>query len=101
MADSAGKRELAERIGTRVAEVRLDRGLTQQALAEVVGLDPTTIHRVERGKAMPSIERFHQIAGALQVSLADLLGEVGDEIPRSPWTSPWAEACCVAVPMPG
>ena len=47
----AGKRELlAEVIGHRLAEIRRTRGLTQQQIAERMGVTKGRVSQIERGK---------------------------------------------------
>ena len=53
--------------------IRQKRGLTQAALAEMVGIGVNSIARYERGEITPSITIAHAIAEALHVSEAELL----------------------------
>lgn len=62
-----------EAIGARIREARLNAGLTQWALAELVGVDNKTIHRIEYGHSDPGLGLLLQIAHALHVPLADLV----------------------------
>ena len=59
-------------LGQRVAEHRRLAGLSQAALAEKIGVASEAISRLERGAAVPSVERLDQIATALGVALHDL-----------------------------
>jgi len=65
---------LAVRVGGRVKELRRQRGITQLALAEVIGVEPETVSRLERGTALPSLEKLENVSDALGVSLAELVG---------------------------
>ena len=62
-----------ELLGMRVREVRKSRGLSQERLAEKVGVDPKQISRIEGGKSAPSFETLESIAINLQVEMKDLL----------------------------
>lgn len=42
--------EIAKTIGQRVRNYRIDKGLSQEKLAELSGCHPTYIGQVERGK---------------------------------------------------
>lgn len=53
--------------------IRKERNLTQQELAELVGLDRTTVTKYETGKAKPSHDVLLKLSGALDVSPAELL----------------------------
>lgn len=59
-------------LGQRIKAAREDRGLTQEQLAENVGLSPMHISVIERGVKPPKLDTFVRIANALGVS-ADLL----------------------------
>ena len=61
-----------ELLGMRVREVRRLRGLSQERLAEKVGIDPKQISRIEGGKSAPSFETLESIAKHLQVEMKDL-----------------------------
>ena len=62
-----------ELLGMRIREVRKLRGLSQERLAEKVGVDPKQISRIEGGKSAPSFETLESIAIHLQVKMKDLL----------------------------
>ena len=62
-----------ELLGMRVREVRKLRGLSQERLAEKVGVDPKQISRIEGGKSAPSLETLESIARSLEVEMKDLL----------------------------
>ena len=62
-----------ELLGMRVREVRKLRGLSQERLAEKVGIDPKQISRIEGGRSAPSFETLESIARDLQVEMKDLL----------------------------
>lgn len=59
-------------LGMRVREVRKLRGLSQEKLAEKVGVDPKQISRIEGGKSAPSLDTLEAIAKHLQVEMKDL-----------------------------
>ena len=61
-----------ELLGTRIREVRKLRGLSQEKLAEKVGVDPKQISRIEGGKSAPSLDTLEAIAKHLQVEMKDL-----------------------------
>ena len=57
-------------VGARIRLLRKERGISQTALAEAVGLTFQQIQKYERGFNRVSASRLHQIAGALEVPLA-------------------------------
>ncbi len=59
-------------IVNRVRELRTSAGMTQQALAEAVGVSRQTINAIETGRYMPSLEVALKIAGAFERSTDDV-----------------------------
>jgi transcriptional regulator with XRE-family HTH domain len=62
-------------IGTKIIEVRKQKGLSQTDFAKAVGVSREMIGRYERNEVMPSIEVAKKIANALEVSLDYLAGD--------------------------
>lgn len=60
-------------IGERIRKVRIQRGLTQKELAEMVGVDQTTISSYENGRRNIDLPTLSKIAKALHISLKDLV----------------------------
>ncbi len=54
---------------------RQERGLTQEELAEIVGLHRTYVGSVERGERNVSVDNMEALAQALEEPLPDLLTE--------------------------
>ncbi len=63
----------ATRLGTRVREVRLARGMTQERLAEAADVSGAYVAQIEGGKAVPSIAALARIASALAVPISSLV----------------------------
>lgn len=62
-----------ERIGRNIKKARKKIKLTQNELAENVGVHVSYISRIERGVVNPSIEVISNIAKALKVKSSDIL----------------------------
>lgn len=60
-------------IGRRVRDFRMDRGLTQEGLAEGAELSVPYVSNIERGKKKASISTFIRLASALGVTVDTLL----------------------------
>lgn len=60
---------------TQLKELRKERGLSQDELANAVGVHKSHISRYERGLAVPSLEVAQKIAMALGVSLNELAAQ--------------------------
>jgi transcriptional regulator with XRE-family HTH domain len=66
------KEELCKRVGYRLRELRLDKGLTIEKLAHESGLDYTQISRIELGKINTSIFQLYNITITLDVPIRDV-----------------------------
>ena len=63
------------RLGNRIAEMRMSRGITQTQLAEMTGLSRVYIGYIEQGKRRGPIYIFFRIVTALGYTLDDLFRE--------------------------
>lgn len=61
--------------GLAVRDVRRKRGLTQQQLADKLGISNVAISQIECAIHAPALARVMEIADALNVSLAMLFGD--------------------------
>lgn len=59
-------------LGSRIREIRKNRSLTQEQLAERVGIEQRHISRIEGGYDPPSFGTLEKIAYHLNVSIKDL-----------------------------
>lgn len=64
-----------ELFAKRVRELRLERGLSQDELADAAGLHRTYIGTVERGEQSIGIDNVEKIAKALKVAISELFRE--------------------------
>src|SRR5258708_6397473 len=65
-------------IGSRLAEARKLRGISQSELARQAGLTPAAIWQIERGERSPSSHTLRRLADTLVVSANWLLGQTED-----------------------
>ena len=63
------KRDLAQKIGIRLKELRQDVSLTLEKLAIATDLSPAFLSRIENGRSIPSIPTLQSIADALSVNI--------------------------------
>jgi transcriptional regulator with XRE-family HTH domain len=70
------------RVRRRLRELRAERGLTLQQVAEHAGIDISTLSRLEAGKRRLALDHIPALAAALGVSADELLGSPPPEDPR-------------------
>lgn len=63
----------SSRFGAEVRRLRIERGLSQEALSAMAGLDRTFISMVERGVRKPTLDSAQRIAEALEISLSEII----------------------------
>ncbi len=65
--------QLRNNLGRTIAAHRRARGLTQEKLAEVVGVSPEWVSQLERGVGLPSLDGLARLAEALGTEAPALL----------------------------
>ena len=66
----------ADMFGPMLRRVRMERGLTQEELADAAGLHRTEISLLERNRRKPLLETVVAISRGLEMTPAELLHEV-------------------------
>lgn len=64
--------DIRERFGKRLRKLRRSVDITQEELADKVGVSPTFIGQLERGANSPSFDTIQKIAEVLQVDISEL-----------------------------
>lgn len=68
------------KMGQLIRESRMEKGLTQQALAEAVNVSATAVSKWENGHSLPDIAMLEPLSSALDLSISELvLGERSDD----------------------
>lgn len=62
-----------EKMGKFISEARKAKGLTQKDLASIIYISDKAVSKWERGLSFPDIEILESLAGALDVSIVELL----------------------------
>lgn len=70
-------------IGAHLRSRRQQLGLSLRELAERLGVSPSLISQIERGRSNPSVSTLYALVAELDVSLDDLLFTDGRFVPRS------------------
>ena len=74
--EAPSKNLVLQALGERVRRLRARRGLTRRSLATSADVSERHLANLEYGTGNVSIMVLHQIASALQCSMAELLGDV-------------------------
>lgn len=64
--------DIKQVVGKRVQRYRKQRGLTQEALAELIGIDTISLSKIETGRNYPTSENITKLAGVLDVKVYEL-----------------------------
>lgn len=70
-----------ELVGQRIAELRAERGVSQRRLADVLGLDPSALSRIESGERGLAVGELVAVAEFLGVDTDALLRDEVDATP--------------------
>lgn len=71
-------------IGKNLQKLRKQKNMTQEALAEKVGVARQTIAKWESGESVPDLEMAAKLASVMEVSLDDLTNAPEDELDGHP-----------------
>lgn len=82
-------------IGQRIKQKRMEKGLTQEKLAELVGIGPSHMSHLESGKTVASMDVFIALCNVLDCSADELLcREVAVAKPlRNNWLTELVKDC--------
>jgi len=79
-------KDMAESVGRAIARQRVRSGLTQEEVAEWLGVGNEAVSRIERGVVMPNIVRLAEFASIFNCDMVELLAETspfpGDQANR-------------------
>ena len=67
--DIYSKEALSVDVGTRLRELRQERGKSMRALARISGLSTNALSMIERGRTSPSVSTLYKLAEALEVPI--------------------------------
>jgi transcriptional regulator with XRE-family HTH domain len=81
-----------EVLGSRLRALRTEREETLAGTAERAGISPQYLSEIERGRKEPSSEMIAALAGALDITLADLTFAVTEDLRRLSRTGTLARA---------
>jgi transcriptional regulator with XRE-family HTH domain len=70
------KEDFITKIGERVRQIRISKGLTLERVAFDAGMDYTQLSRIELGKINTSIYQIYVVSNSLKVPMTDILNDL-------------------------
>src|ERR1700687_3750229 len=64
-------------LGSRLRQARERKGFTVRGLARYVGVSPSLVSQIERGRVMPSVGTLYNITNQLELVVDDLFRDAG------------------------
>lgn len=64
--------DIKQVVGKRIQQYRKQKGLTQEALAELIGIDTISLSKIETGRNYPTSENITKVARVLGVEVYEL-----------------------------
>jgi len=74
------KRALAEKFGTLVQRLRLERGFSQEAYAQACGLERAHAGKIERGEVNVTVATTLKLVDGLELTLTGFFAELEREL---------------------
>ena len=69
-----GQAEIKQSLGQSLRKARRAKDITQQEVADAIGCEVNYYAKIERGKAIPSIQLLEKIVKLLDVTATELIG---------------------------
>jgi transcriptional regulator with XRE-family HTH domain len=79
-------------LGQRLYDLRREKGLSQEQLAQVIGVSRQTVSKWETDQSTPDLERLMALADCYGLTLDALVGKSTPEPPPEPSPEPLPEA---------
>ncbi len=67
------KQDLLKKFGLNVKFARMRKGITQEKFAELMGVHPTYVGKIETGKVNMSIAKVLELSNVLEIDINKLL----------------------------
>ena len=65
--------EISKKLGDRIRQLREERNISQQNLAELCNFEKSNMARIETGRTNPTLHTLYKISSALRITLAELV----------------------------
>lgn len=74
---------ISEAVGSQIRVLRQERGISQEKLALIAGVNTSYVGQIERGIRSPTIDMLDKIAQALEVDIVELFRSKTDRAPHT------------------
>ena len=71
-------------VGQVIQSYRLRKGMSQEVLSGLAGLDRTHYSKIERGLRSPTLDTLFKIAQALDIPPSDIVRQIEQQIAEQP-----------------
>ena len=65
-----------QKVSSRLYDLRIERELSQDKLAQKAGIDRKTVNRIENGHFSPNLSTLIRLCSALKVKTSDVLAGI-------------------------
>lgn len=70
------KNEQQAAFGKVIRELRKEKGLSQEAFADLAGIDRSYMGHIERGEKNITLSKIYQLSAALNVSVSEIFDRI-------------------------
>ena len=81
LSEDPGLRPFLREVGQALVRERRSAGLSQQQVAELIGIEPESVSRMENGVIAPTLARLRQFSKVYGCSLEAIVGQASDQLP--------------------
>ena len=67
-------------VGKVIAELRINKGLSQEVLSGLADIGRTHLSAIERGERKPTLETLYRISNALNMKMSEIVAKIEKEL---------------------
>lgn len=67
-------------VGSVIADLRKNKGLSQEVLSGLADIGRTHLSAIERGDRKPTLETLYRLANALDIKMSDIVKEIENRL---------------------
>ena len=67
-------------VGTTIAQIRKQKGLSQEVMSGLADIVRTHLSAIERGERKPTLETLYRIAIALDMKMSDIVKQIENNL---------------------